>query len=1082
MIRIKTFLVLFFLIGTVLFSFAEVQSSFREGKFQLKENGELLFGNDSLTLADESWREIANPLKMPDGKTKALTDGREDSFSCAEIRASRTVRKTAPGEWDIQYRYRVFPNTGGCDVLLYLDIPAGILSEMPSGNPAEKRQMHGDAAFSLLSSTMKIMLPESGWVLVDERNGQWPRFRLRLKRPVHPQQGGEGQIGLRVRFVPRMHKAFRPVSPGKAANRTLRDNDERTGWLGQGAGNDLSCLPEGMLFSGPVPFQIGAGAVVLKSRNTPAMPLSSGRIPVEPVRADAVYLLHTTAWNHNGAIAEYKLYYSDGSSTAYPVVYGKDVLDWWMAKAPANANVGWKGRNSSTEIALARLRIPADSSKELAGLELRSLNTACPPVLVAVTVLKAGVLNPVEKRLLAKAEAYREKRLLDVSGWFQCPIAWRRTIRPGTALDVGFLNHKPAGKFGFLQRNGDHFEFEKAPGEPVRFWGTNVAIYGCFPEKRLAPEIAANFAAQGVNLVRLHFPANRNELLFNSRGEFNLEMLDRFEFFCAELYRQGVYVYMDLNDKIFYDVFLGKPWHWPQPPEFSALFDTEVAEAVKIYARRLFTRRNPYTGRSIADEPGVALFQIINERTMLAGGEIRRLAPRHKAKLELRWKRFLKEQKLPERPCPPDLNGNPIERKFAVEVYREHLEEMHGFLRSLGVRVPVCGSSKPFGAGDVIASSGMDFQSSHSYFDDPRGNFSPTEKNPASWWNRSPLAGNVWGPASMMTNLGQVALAGSPLVLGEWNFCYPNFSRAEGFPFLAALAAYQSVDALVYFGASASGFLGRWERFLENPCIYIHSQQTDPATWGQSQTAALLYRRGDVRPAQRKLEVVVPKEILVEKGINIMDKLPFLPGLGRYELKVGAFNRLGRLALSSSSGEALYFKVLEYLKDGRSNKKRIVSDTGEIRRYSDPVLLLVDTPRAQIVAGRLDLLGKTGDRPADLAVNSPMKRGTVSLISLDGAPLRVSGRILATAVANAANASIRADYAKGQIYDLGKAPVVAEPFTASVRLRRDRPLKVFLLNPETGERVRALPAEYTEGELHFQITPGEKSIYFELTE
>ncbi len=682
--------------------------------------------------------------------------------------------------------------------------------------------------------------------------------------------------------------------------------------------------------------------------------------------------------------------------------------------------------------------------------------------------------------LLFNARAAEDEEMLDVSGWFECPLPWEKAPHPGSALNVGFLNHRPAGRYGFLTRVGDHFEFAGRPGEAVRFWGTNVAIHGCFPEKELAPGLAATFAAQGVNLVRMHFLANRVELLFNKEGEFNPDMLDRFEFFAAELYKQGIYLYLDLNDKLAYDSFIGQSWHWPQPPEYTAQFDPEVAEGVRNYARKLYTRVNPYTGRSIIDEPGVALYQIINERTMLMGGQIAKLPPRHKEKLEHRWQAFLKERRLPERPLPDELNADAVGRRFAFEVHRSHLADMHGFLRSLGVRVPICGSSKPFGPGDAPASAGMDFLSSHSYYDDPRGDMSAMPEKPMTWWGRPPLIEKPWAPASMMTNLGQVSLAGYPRVLGEWNYCYPNFNRCEGVPILAAMAAYQSVDALVYYCASGTGYRGSWDRFRENPGIVIHSQQTDPATWGQSQMAALIYRRGDVAPAKRQLTATLPEEALVEQGINVMNKLPFLPGLGRYSLRIGPANPLGKRALSAAAPEEHYRQLLAELGDRRSDGNRVVNDTGEIRRYVAPALFLVDTPRAQLVTGELDRLAETGDRPADLTLETPMKRGAISLVSLDGKPLRTSGRMLLTAVANAANRSIRADVGKKRLYDPGAASVVAEPFTATIGVRNEEALKVYLLHPLTGERLRELPSEPADGGRRFRITPADASIYFEL--
>ena len=183
---------------------------------------------------------------------------------------------------------------------------------------------------------------------------------------------------------------------------------------------------------------------------------------------------------------------------------------------------------------------------------------------------------------------------------------------------------------------------------------------------------------------------------------------------------------------------------------------------------------------------------------------------------------------------------------------------------------------------------------------------------------------------------------------------------------------------------------------------------------------------------------------------------------------------------SDLTPEELYQKVLATFGDRRSNANRVVNDTGEIRRYSSPALLLIDTPRAQAATGQLDQLSRTGDRLADLALESPMTRGTVSLVSLDGKPLRNSERMLLTAVANAANRSIRADSSKGLLYDLGNAPVVAEPFTASIRLRNALPLKVYRLDPATGERTGEVQAERKGEELSFKLTPDDRTIYFEL--
>lgn len=57
------------------------------------------------------------------------------------------------------------------------------------------------------------------------------------------------------------------------------------------------------------------------------------------------------------------------------------------------------------------------------------------------------------------------------NGWKPCPLAWHGGIEPGSALDFSFLNHVPAGKYGFLKRVGDHFEFGKTSRKSRSFLG-----------------------------------------------------------------------------------------------------------------------------------------------------------------------------------------------------------------------------------------------------------------------------------------------------------------------------------------------------------------------------------------------------------------------------------------------------------------------------------------------------------------------------------------------------------------------------------------------------------------------------------
>jgi hypothetical protein len=61
-------------------------------------------------------------------------------------------------------------------------------------------------------------------------------------------------------------------------------------------------------------------------------------------------------------IAEYKLHYADGTTETIPVVYGKDVRDWWFnGKSPgvSRGKVVWKGDNELTKTKKYQIRLYA---------------------------------------------------------------------------------------------------------------------------------------------------------------------------------------------------------------------------------------------------------------------------------------------------------------------------------------------------------------------------------------------------------------------------------------------------------------------------------------------------------------------------------------------------------------------------------------------------------------------------------------------------------------------------------------------------------------------------------------------------
>ncbi len=209
-------------------------------------------------------------------------------------------------------------------------------------------------------------------------------------------------------------------------------------------------------------------------------------------------------------------------------------------------------------------------------------------------------------------------------------VPWPEKAYPEFAQDSvanvgGWLFDAPAGKHGVVQAGTDG-KLYFTDKTPARFWGTTTVYGMTFPEKpEEISKMADSIAACGYNLVRFHHndlprtglgylqekPASNS--LLDPKG------MDRLDKLAAELFKRGIYVYMDFVDSR------------PLLPE-DGLEDIEsmkgnagwkgvfphpkIVEAWKRAATEFLSHKNPYTGRTWGEEPGLASVEIINENGM----------------------------------------------------------------------------------------------------------------------------------------------------------------------------------------------------------------------------------------------------------------------------------------------------------------------------------------------------------------------------------------------------------------------------------------------------------------------------------
>lgn len=936
------------------------------------------------------------------------------------------------------------------------------------------------------------------WSLCPNGNNPDSRLRFRYQRAVR-----DGRLrqsaSLVFRVLPeesapetKQSNAFgSSFAPGvfpPDALRNLTDDERHSGWSGQGAGNDLRNLKTGFRSVFGIPFRIAGKAILLRSQQTPAFPLSSGKITLgTPERFRSIFVLHTGIWGAGGnkTVAVYRVTYEDGTSVDIPVRSGLEISDWWGAGSLVNAPVGINTTNSAgNPVGIYLFRLPGvDPAKPVASLEMISQDTPCTPVLLAVTGVRCSPDTSANVDRVVKARSSRLEEIRPDKNYLPCKIGWDTPAESSSALNVGYLNHRPAGKYGFLKRRGENFEFEGRPGEPVRFWGTNFAIWGAYPDKELAPKLAACMASQGVNIVRIHLYANRDGQLCDRDGSLREENLDKMFYLISELKKQGIYIYMDINDGMMYDRLLKRPSTFSPEEHLKScsVYDPELRKAVIRLAELLFLRKNPYTGLAMLDDPAVAMFECINEysafTTWGSAWPNREKRARYLQTVESLWRDFLKENNLPDRPLPQMMNGCADDRKFARKIDSGYFNEIIPFMRSHGLKVPISGTNINWQLAQIKTQqdAGVDFFGEHFYWAHP--NFST---NPLTYSDGACAGVPVW-QMPYHGDLARCAVSGYPAVVGEWNNCFPNRKRADGIPLMAAYAAYQNYNALIFYGATGSCDSGEWKRFRDNPVIMVHSQQTDPSTWGLSQLGAMMFRRGDVAPAKQMLEIEVPENLVYEEPRNI-SAMGFLTQYGRLQLKFSdKGNQLFEIANQFNSAEERYNAVRKSMPGAlKGDRNLAVSDTGELFRQPDPALFWVDTPRTRSVSGELSNLNSGRHALTGVKLSAAVAYGTFAVTSLDekNVPVEKSDRLLVFAVGNSMNAGqlLRG----GAILENGKGQVLTESFAASVSLDSEKPGEVYALDSISGARIRKLPSSFSDGKIHFELTGRDGTIYYEI--
>lgn len=451
----------------------------------------------------------------------------------------------------------------------------------------------------------------------------------------------------------------------------------------------------------------------------------------------------------------------------------------------------------------------------------------------------------------------------------------------------------PAGKYGFLTARGAHFYWPN--GRRARFWGINVANTSLQEPDADIDQIIENFRTAGFNLLRLHHFDERGGIIDLDKPDsrhFNEAALRKLDYWIYKAKQAGIYVYLDLldyrrfkeGDGVVNAEAIGRaarPYN---------VFDPRLIELQKEYAYKLMREHvNPYTGLAYADDPAIVMLEIHDESGLFMRRQVWRTMPEpYNTNFRKMWNEWLKARygstaKLSaawtgisgktELQPNESLEAGSVEipamvwnetqapetqrvyamvarrsdgARFAYEIHRKFFKEMRTYLRSIGVRIPISATGRFEDLADLKSiGEELDYIGTNFYYDHPYWPANkPAWQPPSYFHNHNPM--NDIDDHSMAAAVSLSRVKNRPLVVREWNYCWPNRNRAGGILEAACYAALHDLDAMILFVYETR----------PTARVSYFNVRSDPSRWGLCGVGAQIFLQYLVQPSLHR--IVVP--------------------------------------------------------------------------------------------------------------------------------------------------------------------------------------------------------------------------------
>ncbi|MFV1965942.1 MAG: carbohydrate binding domain-containing protein [Pirellulaceae bacterium] len=406
---------------------------------------------------------------------------------------------------------------------------------------------------------------------------------------------------------------------------------------------------------------------------------------------------------------------------------------------------------------------------------------------------------------------------------------------------------------------------------------------------------------------------------------------------------------------------------------------------------------------------------------------------------------------------------------FLWETEKAYWGGMYRFLKeSLDVQSLVSGTQLSYSP--VHIQSSLDYIDAHSYWQHPRFPGRPWDSR--NWYVNNVALVN--SPGGTLASLAGRRVAGLPYTVSEYNHPSPNAYNAEGFPMIAAMAAFHSWDGVFSFA-------------------YAHNTDFEPRRIGsyfdiKSHTAKLvhhpacvaLFVRGDVAPAETTLKAVLSLDAERQKLYETHNVRSLTAEHFGLDSSLALTHGIALDTATSATSKPDFVAT-------SSSQSKYDSDTAQLRwDVSSPEAgyFVADTPRTKLftgfVRGRQFQLGKVG-----LEFGSTrLDWATVSLTCIDGAGFQAPGRILIAATGWIQNSGAELeDLGQGRVTlsnRWGREPILCEGIPARIELPvAAARVRLYPLD-EAGNRRDAIPVTGSADHAQLQLGPQHRTVWYEV--